>query len=103
MLLMKADSDRHRDHDDGQEDRRVPAGQVEHVAAGDLDHAGLDEAGRHDEQPEDHHHGVAAEAGEGLVGRQQAGGDHGQHDAERHHVGRHAVPGEGDHGNGREW
>jgi hypothetical protein len=38
--------------------------------------------------------GVAAEAGKRLARREQAGGNQGQHDAERHHVGRHAVPGE---------
>ena len=64
------------------------------MAASDVHHARLNKSCGNDQQSQDHHHRIAAEAGEGLVGRQQARGDHRQHHAQRDHVGRNSIPGE---------
>jgi len=81
-----------RHHDQGQEHARILPRDLEDVSPGDLHDPRLDQAGRHDEQSENHHDRIAAEAGEGLVDRQQARGDHRQHHTERNDVCRHPIP-----------
>ena len=58
----------------------------------------LHEAGRHDQQPKNHHDRIAAEALEGLVGGQQTGENHGEHHADGYDLGWQAIPGKQHHG-----
>jgi hypothetical protein len=50
----------------------------------------------------DHHHGLAAETGEGLIHPEQARDDEGQHDPQCHHVRSYAFVSEQDHGAGKD-
>ncbi len=85
-----------RDHHHGDQQQRMTAGAGEDPLADRVDDAGPGQRGRHDEEAEDHQHRSAAESAEGLFGRDEARADDRQHHAERHHVGRNAIPREED-------
>jgi hypothetical protein len=63
---------------------------------GHLHHARAHQSSRQDQQPQDQDDRVAAETGEGLVRRQQAGQDQRQQHPQRDDVDRHPFEGEQD-------
>ena len=73
VLLMNDGEDGHRNEDGRQQQvAGLAAGVAENGPAGDIDHAGVGEPRRHDQEPEDHDDRVAGKAGKRFA-RRRAG------------------------------